>query len=516
MKRFDKLNEKKNAIYYGSCNEKKDKQHSKGKLTARERIDLLMDEGTFVETNIFVEHECSNFGMENKHWEGDGVITGYGKVNNRTVCVYAQDFTVFGGTISEANARKISSIQKYALKLQVPIIGLFDSGGARIQEGIRSLSGHGHLFYNNVQASGIIPQISAIMGPCAGGASYSPALTDFVYMVENTSAMFITGPGVVKETIGQEISTRELGGSVIHTQLSGVAQFSCPNDNQCIESIKLLLSYLPDNNQSLPTVRRYKKIGNEYREKINKIIPENPRKPYDVKLIIEEILDKNSFYEVSALFAKNIVIGFGTIQGRVVGIVANQPMVLAGCLDVDASDKAARFIRICDCFNIPLINMVDVPGFMPGKDQEYKGIIRHGAKMLYAYGESQVLKITILLRKAYGGSYLAMCSKEMGADFVYAWDSAELAVMGAEGAAEILYKKEYELENENKEVIRQQKIQEYKESFLNPYVAAHAGYVDEVIEPAMTREKIAIILENSVKSVIENRKEKRGHGNIPL
>lgn len=515
MNEFDKINEKKNVIYNGINNEKQSKQHSKGKLTAKERIDLLMDEGTFLETNAFVEHECSYFGMENKRREGDGVITGYGKVNGRTVCVYAQDFTVFGGTISEANARKISSIQKYALKRKVPIIGLFDSGGARIQEGIRSLSGHGHLFYNNVEASGIIPQISAIMGPCAGGASYSPALTDFVYMVENTSAMFITGPGVVKEMTGQEISTRELGGTVIHTQLSGVAQFLCSNDRHCIEGIKLLLSYLPDNYQSLPITRKYKKIGNEYREKLNEIIPKNPRRPYDVKLIIEELLDKKSFYEVSALFAKNIVVGFGTIQGKVVGIVANQPMVLAGCLDVDASDKASRFIRICDCFNIPLINLVDVPGFMPGKDQEYKGIIRHGAKMLYAYGESQVLKITILLRKAYGGSYLAMCSKEMGADFVFAWNSAELAVMGPEGAAEILYKKEYE-SSQDKEEFRRQKIEEYKESFLNPYVAAHAGYVDEVIEPAVTRRKIACILDNCLTNVNMDRKKRQVHGNIPL
>lgn len=516
MSGFDILNDKKNAIYYGSNNEKKDKQHSKGKLTAKERIDLLMDEGTFVETNTFVEHECSNFGMENKKCEGDGVITGYGKVNGRTVCVYAQDFTTFGGTISEANARKISSIQKYALKRRVPIVGLFDSGGARIQEGIRSLSGHGYLFFNNVQASGIIPQISAIMGPCAGGASYSPALTDFVYMVENTSAMFITGPSVVKETIGQEVSSRELGGPVIHTQLSGVAQFLCPNDKKCIEDIKELLSFLPDNYRSLPPIKKYKKIGNEYRDKLNKIVPDNPRKPYDVKHVIEELLDKNSFYEVSALFAKNIVVSFGTIQGKVVGVVANQPMVLAGCLDVDASDKASRFIRICDCFNIPLINLVDVPGFMPGKEQEYKGIIRHGAKMLYAYGEAQVLKITVLLRKAYGGSYLAMCSKEMGADFVFAWNSAEIAVMGPEGAAEILYKKECDLQGDNREAYRQQKIEEYKESFLNPYVAAHAGYVDDVIEPAQTRLKIANILENSYQDIDVEKKKRPVHGNIPL
>lgn len=513
MNNFDELKKRVTAIHEGVDGEKKKKQHQKNKLTAKERIDLLYDKDTFVETNIFVEHTCHLFGMEQHLQEGDGVITGYGKVDGRTVCVYAQDFTVFGGSISESNARKISSIQKFALEHKVPIVGLFDSGGARIQEGISSLAGHGNLFYNNTQASGVIPQISAIMGPCAGGASYSPALTDFVFMVEDTSTMFITGPGVVKETTGQEITSRELGGSVIHSQVSGVAHFVVKDDKTCIEEIKKLLQYLPASYEEVPNTIPYKKMTNDlYKKTLNEIVPENSRLPYDMKHVIRELVDAGSFYEVHAAFAQTIITGFARMNGYVVGIVANQPLVMAGCIDSDAGDKAARFIRTCDCFNIPLVNLVDVPGFMPGKEQEYKGIIRHGAKMLFAYSESQVLKITVILRKAYGGSYLAMCSKEMGADFVLAWTSAEIAVMGAEGAIGVLYKKEIQ-NSEDPQKRRDEKIQEYRDTFLNPFMAAHVGYVDEVIEPANTRKRMIQILSNCYS---EQVKHKSFHRNIPL
>lgn len=482
------------------------KQHEAGKLTAWERINLLVDKGTFVETEMLLEHRCVYFGMESKHVEGDGVITGYGKIEGRTVCVYAQDFTVFGGSISEMNARKISNIQKKALDMQVPIIGLIDSGGARVQEGIQSLSGHGHIFYNNVKSSGKIPQISAIMGTCAGGASYSPALTDFIIMVEHTSCMFITGPAVVKQAIGEETTKEELGGAKIHSEISGMADCVAEDDKQCIQLIKHLLQYLPDNCNRVPKVQNKFRFSANKTENIELIIPDSKRRAFDVRKLIECIIDDESGFAIKDKFATNMVTMFATIGGHPIGIVANQSFQKAGCIDIDAADKASNFIRICDSFHIPLLNLVDVSGFYPGKEQEQRGIIRHGAKMLFAYSEADVLKITVIIRKGYGGAYLAMCSKELGADMVYAWPDAEMAVMGAEAAIEVLYKKATAAEKEKH-------LEKYKEQFLNPYEAAHMGYVDEVIEPKRTREFILRVLENESNDNVFNG---YGHGNIPL
>lgn len=482
------------------------KQHDAGKLTAWERINLLVDEGTFIETEMLLEHRCVYFGMESKHVEGDGVITGYGKIEGRTVCVYAQDFTVFGGSISEMNARKISNIQKRAMDMQVPIIGLLDSGGARVQEGIQSLSGHGHIFYNNVKASGKIPQISAIMGTCAGGASYSPALTDFIIMVEKTGCMFITGPAVVKQAIGEETTKEELGGTKIHSEISGMADCVAKDDYQCIQMIKNLLQYLPDNCYKIPEVRNSFSFDARKTENIKYIIPDSKRRAFDVNKLIECIIDDESGFPIKDKFATNMVTIFATIGGYPVGIVANQSFQKAGCIDIDAADKAANFIRICDSFHIPLLNLVDVSGFYPGKEQEQRGIIRHGAKMLFAYSEAEVLKITVIVRKGYGGAYLAMCSKELGADMVYAWPEAEMAVMGAEAAVEVLYKKAEAVE-------KAKYLEEYKEKFLNPYEAAHMGYVDEVIEPERTRDVILRVLENYS---FHNNCSYNHHGNIPL
>ncbi|MBR5799523.1 MAG: acyl-CoA carboxylase subunit beta [Lachnospiraceae bacterium] len=501
---FSELIEKKNAVHSIG---REEKQHAAGKLTAWERINLLIDEGTFVETDMLLEHRCTYFGMENKKKEGDGVITGYGKVEGRTVCVYAQDFTVFGGSISEMNARKIASIQKKALEMMVPVVALFDSGGARVQEGIQGLSGHGHIFYNNVKASGKVPQISAIMGTCAGGASYSPALTDFIVMVDKTSNMFITGPKVVKAAIGQEVTMDELGGTQVHAKISGIADHVAANDEDCIRFVKTLLRYLPDNYREMPQVLNEYKFTLNKKPDINAIIPESARHAYDMHKVIECIIDDGSGTEIKGEHATNIITMFARVGGYPVGIVANQSAEKAGCIDIDAADKAARFIRICDSFNIPLLNLVDVSGFFPGKEQEQKGIIRHGAKMLFAYSEAEVLKITTIIRKAYGGSYLAMCSKEMGADMVFAWPKAEMAVMSAKAAIDVLYRKADEEEKANR-------LQEYEEQFLNPYEAAHMGYVDEVIEPAMTRDYILKVLRNNWESMA--RKEKYFHQNIPL
>ena len=416
---------------------RKEKQHKSGKLTAWERICLLIDEGTFVETNVYIEHRCTYFSMQNKKKEGDGVITGYGKVDGRTVCVYAQDFTVFGGSISKMNAKKIADIQDKALKMKVPIIGLFDSGGARVQEGIQSLSGHGNIFFNNVKTSGKVPQISAIMGPCAGGASYSPALTDFILMVEGTSNMFITGPRVVKEAIGQVVSMDDLGGTETHSIMSGIADYVAKDDKMCIAYIKKLLTYLPDNYQKRPTAYKVAPFNMIKTEKINDIVPIQKRQAFDTHEVIKCLTDEGSIMEMKEKFAPNIITALARIGGYPVGIIANQSAHKSGCIDIDAADKAAGFIRICDSFNIPLINLVDVSGFYPGKEQEQRGIIRHGAKMLFAYSEAEVLKVTVILRKAYGGSYLAMCSKELGADMVYAWPNAEIAVMSAEAAIDV-------------------------------------------------------------------------------
>lgn len=484
---------------------RKEKQHSKGKLTAWERINLLFDKDTFIETDMFLEHRCNYFGMGENRKEGDGVIAGYGLVNGKTVCAYAQDFTVFGGSISEMNARKISNIQNKALQMMVPIVGLFDSGGARVQEGVQSLSGHGDIFYNNVKASGKIPQISAIMGTCAGGASYSPALTDFILMVEGISSMFITGPKVVEQAIGEVASMEELGGTKIHSSISGMADKIVRNDEECIQYIKKLLEYLPSSFKCRPLRNDNITYTTKKLQGMRRILPESNRRAFDVHELIECLADDKSVFEVKENFAQNMITAFARIGGRSVGIVANQSMERAGCIDIDAADKAARFVRICDSFNIPLLNLVDVPGFYPGKDQEQRGIIRHGAKMLYAYGEATVPKITVILRKGYGGAYLAMCSKELGADMVYAWPEAEMAVMGAAAAIEVIYRK---LSPEE----RTAKIKEYEEQFLNPYEAAHMGYVDEIIAPEDTRSRVIGVLNNMDIDV----QGKKPHGNIPL
>lgn len=486
---------------------RKEKQHAGGKLSAWERINLLIDKGTFVETDVYLEHRCSYFGMDKKKQEGDGVITGYGKVNGRVVCVYAQDFTVFGGSISEMNAKKIGNIQDKALEMEVPIIGLFDSGGARVQEGIQGLSGHGTIFYNNVKASGTIPQISAIMGTCAGGASYSPALTDFIVMVQGTSNMFITGPKVVKAAIGQDVTMDELGGTKIHSKVSGMADYVAADDRTCIEYIKKLLAYLPDNYRERPAFTGDFRYSSDKLKSIEAIIPESSRHSYDMHKVIECLIDDGSGLELKGEYATNIITMLAKIGGYPVGIVANQSAQMAGCIDIDAADKAARFIRICDSFNIPLLNLVDVSGFYPGKEQEQRGIIRHGAKMLFAYSEAEVLKITLILRKAYGGSYLAMCSKELGADMVYAWPNAEIAVMSAQAAIEVLYKNAAEAE-------KNQYLEEYKQQFLTPFEAAHMGYVDEVIAPSHTRERLVSVLANCYQKLCG--REKMPHKNIPL
>ena len=483
------------------------RQHASGKLSAWERIQLLMDKGTFVETDVYLEHRCSYFGMDKNKTEGDGVIAGYGKVEGRTVCVYAQDFTVFGGSISEMNARKISNIQNKALQMEVPIVGLFDSGGARVQEGILGLSGHGNIFFNNVKASGKIPQISAIMGSCAGGASYSPALTDFIIMVDETSNMFITGPKVVKAAIGQTVTMDELGGAEIHARISGMADHVAKDDEDCIRYIRRLLQYLPDNFHESPARAGEYTFNGERGKTIASVIPESKRHAYDMHKIIDCLIDEGSGLEIKEKFASNIITMLARVGGYPVGIIANQSSRMAGCIDINAADKAAGFIRVCDSFNLPLLNLVDVSGFYPGKEQEQGGIIRHGAKMLFAYSEAEVLKITVILRKAYGGSYLAMCSKELGADVVYAWPKAEIAVMSAEAAVDVLFK------NADGEQ-RQHYLKEYCRQFLNPFEAAHMGYVDEVIDPHLTRENIIKVLE-----LYPGKKaaaKKTAHGNIPL
>ena len=490
-----------------------EKQHAQGKLTARERLNLLFDEGSFREIGLFVKHRCTDFGMEEVETPGEGVVTGYGTVDGRLVYAYAQDFTVLGGSLGAMHAKKITTVMDLALKMGAPIIGMNDSGGARIQEGVDALSGYGSIFYRNTISSGVIPQISAIMGPCAGGAVYSPAITDFTFMVDKTSQMFITGPQVIKAVTGEEISPEALGGAMAHNAISGVAHFVSANDEACIQEIKRLLSFLPSNNlETSPLVETNDDL-NRVEEKLNDIVPENPNKAYDVKEIIQTIADNNDFLETQPYYAKNIVTGFIRINGQTIGVIANQPRHLAGCLDIDASDKSSRFIRTCDCFNIPLLNLVDVPGFLPGSAQEHGGIIRHGAKMLFAYSEATVPKVTLILRKAYGGAYLGMCSKELGADVVLAWPSAEIAVMGPDGAANIIFKREIE-NADNPEEERKAKIEEYKEKFSNPYVAAARGFVDDVIEPSITRPILASAFE-MLSSKRETRPAKK-HGNLPV
>jgi propionyl-CoA carboxylase beta chain len=511
-KSFELLQVKKDEAKLGGGQKRIDAQHKKGKLTARERIHFLLDPESFEEIGLLVTHRSTDFGMENEIYYGDGVVTGYGTVNGRLVYVFSQDFTVFGGSLSETHAEKICKIMDMAMKNGAPLIGLNDSGGARIQEGVNSLGGYADIFYKNVLASGVIPQISAIMGPCAGGAVYSPAMTDFIIMVENTSYMFVTGPNVVKTVTNEEVTSEELGGASTHASKSGVTHLTAINDIDCIEKVKTLLSYMPQNCEERPPQYFYE-MGDEFRDELMDIIPENPNQPYDMRDIINGMVDVDSFFEIHPLYAENIVVGFARLAGRPIGIVANQPASLAGVLDVESSKKAARFVRFCDSFNIPLLVLVDVPGFLPGTDQEWHGIITNGAKLLYAFSEATVPRVTVITRKAYGGAYDVMNSKHIGADMNFAWPSAEIAVMGAKGASEIIFKKEIsEATDPAAKLLEKEK--EYAEKFANPYRAAARGFVDEVIQPRETRRKLIktfTMLENKV--VVSPKKK---HGNIPL
>lgn len=484
-------------------------QHSKGKLTARERIELLLDEGSFEEFDMFVAHRCIDFGMQAERPAGDGVVTGWGTVNGRQVYVFAQDFTVMGGSVSETHAAKICKIMDMAIRNGAPVIGLNDSGGARIQEGVASLAAYGNVFDRNIKASGVIPQISVIMGPCAGGAVYSPAMTDFIFMVKDSSYMFVTGPDVVKTVTNEVVSAEELGGAVTHTRKSSVADAAFENDVEALIEVRRLIDFLPLNNRAMPPVRPFFDDPARLEPSLDSLIPDNPNTPYDMKELIQKVADEGDFFEIQAEFAKNIITGFIRLEGRTIGVVANQPMVLAGCLDIDSSRKAARFVRFCDAFEIPILTFVDVPGFLPGTGQEYAGVIKHGAKLLYAYGEATVPKVTVITRKAYGGAYVVMASKHMGADLNYAWPTAEIAVMGSKGAVEILYRSE--LGDTEKTAAR---INEYEERFANPFVAAEKGFIDEVIMPQSTRKRVARAFASLRCKKLENPWKK--HDNIPL
>ncbi len=507
------LEQKKAEALLGGGQKRIDSQHKKGKLTARERLHFLLDEGSFEEIGMLVTHRSKDFGLEKEQYLGDGVVTGYGTIAGRLVYVFSQDFTVFGGSLSETHAEIICKVMDLALKNGAPFIGLNDSGGARIQEGVVSLGGYADIFYRNVRSSGVIPQLSAIMGPCAGGAVYSPAMTDFILMVENTSYMFVTGPNVVKTVTHEEVTSEELGGAITHATKSGVTHFACANEVEAINYLKTLLSYIPQNcEEDAPSIP-YEQSGSELRTELNSIIPENANQPYDIREVIEKVIDDGTFFEVHKLFAENIVVGFARLAGRSMGIVANQPAVLAGVLDIHSAIKAARFVRFCDCFNIPLLVFEDVPGFLPGTDQEWNAIITNGAKLLYAFSEATVPRITVITRKAYGGAYDVMNSKHIGADMNYAWPSAEIAVMGAKGAAEIIFKNEINLAT-NKDEKWKEKETEYQTMFANPYRAAERGFIDEVIKPEQTREKLIRafkMLENKVDKL-----PKKKHGNIPL
>jgi propionyl-CoA carboxylase beta chain len=506
------LQDKIQKAHLGGGQARIDSQHKKGKLTARERIHFLMDEGSFEEIGILVTHRSTDFGMETEKYLGDGVVTGYGTISGRLTYVFSQDFTVFGGSLSETHAEKICKIMEMATKNGAPLIGLNDSGGARIQEGVVSLGGYADIFYRNVQASGVIPQLSAIMGPCAGGAVYSPAITDFILMVENTSYMFVTGPNVVKTVTHEEVSSEELGGAVTHATKSGVTHFACANELEAISHVKKLLSYMPQNCEETPASLAYE-IADENRPALNKLLPQNATQPYDVREIISAVADTDSFLEVHKDYAENIVVGFARLAGKSLGIVANQPAYLAGVLDSNSSTKAARFVRFCDCFNIPLLVLEDVPGFLPGTDQEWNGIITNGAKLLYAFSEATVPRITVITRKAYGGAYDVMNSKHIGADMNYAWPTAEIAVMGAKGAAEIIFKREItSAQNPQEKWVEKEKL--YSDIFANPYRAAERGFVDEVIEPSQTRIKLIKAFRMLENKVVNNPRKK--HGNIPL
>ena len=510
--KLKKLEDRVALAHIGGGQKRIDKQHAKQKLTARERINYLLDEGSFEEMGVLVTHRTTDFGMEKELYFGDGVITGYGTIDGRLVYVYAQDFTVFGGALSETHAEKICKVMDLALKVGAPIIGLNDSGGARIQEGVRSLGGYAEIFFRNVESSGVIPQLSAIMGPCAGGAVYSPAMTDFTLMVEQSSYMFVTGPNVVKTVTNEEVTSEELGGAITHATKSGVAHCTSANDIVCMEDLKKLLSYLPQNNKELTKKIPYE-LKDEVRDVLKDIVPDSSNKPYDMHEVIKGIIDEDSFFEIHKDYAENIIVGFSRLGGRSVGIIANQPMFLAGVLDVNSSIKAARFTRFCDAFNIPLLVLVDVPGFLPGTDQEWNGIIVHGSKLLYALSEATVPRITVITRKAYGGAYDVMNSKHIGADFNYAWPSAEIAVMGAKGASEIIFRKEI-MAADDPEAKLKEKEAEYAEKFAHPYRAARRGFIDEVIRPENTRRKL--IKSFSMLEGKEVIRPDRKHGNIPL
>src|ERR1051325_666565 len=490
-----------------------EEQHRKGKLTARERLEVLLDRNSFEEIDALVEHRSVDFGLDKQKYLGDGVVTGTGRIDGRLVFVFSQDFTVFGGSLSEAHAEKVCKIMDMAVKVGAPVIGLNDSGGARIQEGVVSLGGYAEIFLRNTLSSGVIPQISAILGPCAGGAVYSPAITDFTFMVKNTSYMFVTGPNVVKTVTHEDVSFEDLGGALTHATKSGVAHFACENEVECLQSVRRLMSFLPQNNLDPPPLLKSDDDPERREPSLNSLVPANPSKPYDMKELLTGILDNGDFFEIHELYARNLLVGFGRVAGRTVGIVANQPAILAGVLDIDSSLKGARFVRFCDAFNIPLIVFEDVPGFLPGTEQEWRGIIKHGAKLLYAFCEATVPKITVITRKAYGGAYDVMNSKHIRGDFNFAWPSAEIAVMGPKGAVEIIFKRDIE-KARNKAKALEQKVNEYQEKFASPYIAAARGYIDDVIEPSETRPRLAHSLEVLANKVDGNPRKK--HGNIPL
>ena len=511
--KLERLEELRRRSEEGGGEERLSVQHGKGKLSARERLNLLLDEDSFIELDRFVTHRSVEFGLDQKKILGDGVVTGYGTIHGRLVYVFSQDFTVFGGSLSEAHAEKIVKIQDLALQNGAPLIGLNDSGGARIQEGVVSLGGYADIFLRNTLASGVIPQISVILGPCAGGAVYSPAITDFVYMVKGTSYMFVTGPNVVKTVMHEDVDMEGLGGAEVHASVSGVAHFACDSEPECLASVRELMGYLPQNNTELPPVLESSDSFNRRDDKLLAIVPDNPNQPYDMREVIKCVVDESDLYEIHALFAQNIIVGFARLGGRTVGVVANQPESSAGALDIDASDKGARFVRLCDAFNIPLVVFEDVPGFLPGIAQEHGGIIRHGAKLLYAFAEATVPKLTVITRKAYGGAYDVMNSKHIRGDINLAWPQAEIAVMGPKGAVEILFRRELD-EAENSEAAEAAQIEEYREKFANPYIAAARGYVDDVIDPRETRERLISALD-----MLQNKRDQnppKKHGNIPL
>jgi acetyl-CoA carboxylase carboxyltransferase component len=507
-KKISELAERKTKAQEGGGASAIAKQIAMGKLPARERINQLLDEDSFFEYDLFIEHDARGFGLDGKALAGDGVVIGTGTVNGKPVAVYAQDFTVAGGSLGSMHAKKITKIMDYALKMQIPLIGINDSGGARIQEGVNALAGYGEIFYRNTQASGVIPQLSVILGPCAGGAVYSPALTDFVFVVDKISKMFITGPEVIKSVLGEEIDMESLGGARVHSEITGNAHFFANSEAECFQQIKTLLDYIPANNKC-KSEKREKFHDPKRSYKVEEIVPVDPTKPYDVREVIKALTDESEFFEVQELWAANIVVGFGRIAGRTVGFIANQPLVLAGVLDCDSSDKAARFIRYCDAFEIPIVTIEDMPGYLPGIDQEHSGVIRHGAKLLYAYSEATVPKMTVILRKAYGGGYIAMNSRHLRADFVFAWPTAEIAVMGPEGAANIIFRKEI-MEAENPDEMRKAKVEEYKQKFANPYVAAAKGYIDAVINPEETRKYLIQALEVSQDKLVKGPDKKHG------